>query len=152
MKNNYCFREDYVIIFCNSELITIIDQDDFEKVNSIKKTWSCRKDSSGYYYCMTNNPHQQIHRLIMNAKEGEIIDHINYNTLDNRKSNLRITDKSGNAMNRRGLNKNNTSGFRGVSRQGDGWMVRKTVNGKRVYVGYCYTLEEVKKKLEMFGT
>lgn len=40
-----------------------------------------------------------MHRVIMNAQKGEIVDHINGDTTDNRRSNLRIVSKSINALN-----------------------------------------------------
>jgi hypothetical protein len=43
-----------------------------------------------------------LHRLILNAEKGQIVDHINGNRLDNRRCNLRITDYFGNARNRAG--------------------------------------------------
>lgn len=43
-----------------------------------------------------------MHRLILNAPEGVEIDHINRNSLDNRRCNLRICDRSTNMLNREG--------------------------------------------------
>jgi hypothetical protein len=50
----------------------------------------------------------------MHINDGEFIDHINGNKLDNKLSNLRIVDGSGNQRNRK-INSNNTSGVVGVS-------------------------------------
>jgi hypothetical protein len=54
-----------------------------------------------------------MHRVIMGAKTGELVDHINHNTLDNRRSNLRLCTVRQNSFNRK-LYGNNTSGYKGV--------------------------------------
>ena len=54
----------------------------------------------------------QLSRLLMNAKKGEIIDHINRNPLDNRRSNLRKVNSRQNTLNRKSYN---NTGFFGVS-------------------------------------
>ncbi|MBQ2348402.1 MAG: HNH endonuclease, partial [Clostridia bacterium] len=41
----------------------------------------------------------QLHRFLMNPTSREEVDHINHNTLDNRKSNLRIVTTAQNQMN-----------------------------------------------------
>ena len=55
-----------------------------------------------------------MHRYIMMATKGSEIDHINGDSLDNRSINLRFCTRSQNMYNR-GPQRNNTTGFKGVS-------------------------------------
>ena len=72
----------------------------------------------------------------MNA-EGQDVDHINNNTLDNRKCNLRISEHKHNTRNRHGRNSNNKSGYRNVcwSKGEQKWLVQLQVNGKSTCLG-----------------
>lgn len=63
-----------------------------------------------------------LHREVVGAAPGQIVDHINGNKLDNRRQNLRIVDARLNAINR-GPNKNKASVFKGVCRHPAGWQV-----------------------------
>ena len=54
-----------------------------------------------------------MHRFILSARPGEEVDHINGNSLDNRRANLRIVSRSDNLRNRRTF-KTNKAGFKGV--------------------------------------
>jgi hypothetical protein len=70
-----------------------------------------------------------MHRVIL--KTRGIVDHINGDSLDNRKENLRRANKSTNAMNmrkHRGLSK-----YKGVSKEGNLWRVQICINNKRVF-------------------
>ncbi len=66
--------------------------------------------SSNGHYAKSRNLY--MHRVIVNAKPGEAVDHINGNKRDNRKENLRICTYSANNQNRKILNKR--SNYRGV--------------------------------------
>lgn len=77
-----------------------------------------------------------MHRLIMDAPAGMVIDHINHDTLDNRRCNLRICTHAENIRN--GLRpKNNTSGFKGVfwERCANRWRARATLDGQSYHLG-----------------
>jgi hypothetical protein len=87
----------------------IIDDEDFLSVN--KYRWFL---NSNGYAVTTTKPNIYMHRMINKTPCRMITDHINRNTLDNRRCNLRTADKRINSINR-GLQSNNTSGYKGIS-------------------------------------
>lgn len=72
-----------------------------------------------------NQASVRLHRLVAGAEKGQKVDHINGNTLDNRKENLRIVDHTVNMQNTR-KRKNATSRHKGVcwSPQRNAWRAR----------------------------
>lgn len=70
-----------------------------------------------------------LHRFIMNFPD-RVVDHENNNSLDCRKSNLRITSKSNNCRNRKSKNSNNKSGYRNVSLIEGLYVVQLMVDGR----------------------
>jgi len=124
----------------------LIDDEDFERVSKFK--WSFRK-MGGISYAFRHwrelgvKKAESIHRHILNPKPGEIVDHINRNGLDNRRSNLRICNRSENCCNRK-LGKNNKSGFKGVrlNKKTDKYEVRITKNGRVFFLGCFITSKE----------
>lgn len=103
----------------------------------------------GTVYAKTNIPAQKgkrttikMHRVVMNAQPGDIVDHINGNGLDNRKENLRIVSNKLNARNRK-AHAGSSSIYKGVSylaRLGK-WQVNICEDGINHYVG-VYESEE----------
>ena len=104
-----------------------ISQSDYDLVK--KFNWFVRgdgyvatniKDDGIYHY--KNSKRQKtkqktvlLHRLIMGVSDKKIVvDHINGNTLDNTRENLRVTKHSGNSVNRTKLHSKNKSGATGV--------------------------------------
>lgn len=88
-----------------------------------------------------------LHRALMNAKKGEVVDHANGNTLDNRRSNLRFCTPAQNLMNARRRSDNKT-GFKGVRKKLDKLNLINPfyssikVNGKNIWLGYFHTAKE----------
>lgn len=77
-----------------------------------------------------------LHRLVSPPPEGLIVDHINGDTLDNRKTNLRFVTASQNAMNTRvSASHLKSSGFKGVSRSGDKWSASISFDGQKIGLG-----------------
>lgn len=77
-----------------------------------------------------------VHRTIMNASNGMLVDHINHNKLDNRKTNLRICTNQQNQMNRKS-NKVGTSKYKGVSfdKTFGKWRAAIMFNKKYIHIG-----------------
>lgn len=121
----------------------LIDCDIADKIKSENINISVTKWSGSLYFILTN-PTISLHRWIMQADDGQLIDHINQNTLDNRRSNLRFTDKSINALNSK-VRKDNTSGFTGVYKSKNRWIARITWRGRTHQVGTFNTPEEANK-------
>lgn len=84
-----------------------------------------------------------LHKEVMKDFSKNPIDHINGNTLDNRKCNLRICSTKDNIRNRT-KHKNNTSGYKGVYKVAkcDSWKAMIGVDKKRIYLGRFKTKEE----------
>jgi predicted extracellular nuclease len=59
--------------------------------------------------------------MVLQAKPGELVDHINRNKLDNRRENLRIVSAQVNAINRGVTGR--SSKYKGVTKQRNGWQV-----------------------------
>lgn len=117
------------IVLSNGERV-MIDDEDAERVRA--RRW--HRSVRGYVCGNTGKP--LLHRFLMSANPGEQIDHINRNLSDCRKANLRRASPSQNGANR-GLNKNNTSGYRGVSwdKSRKRWMAKIEVDRRQVHLG-----------------
>lgn len=82
-----------------------------------------------------------MHRVILNTPEGMLSDHINHDTLDNRKINLRICTRAQNGMNSY-KSKHNKSGFKGVHKFRDKYRAQITFNKKVKTLGFFETTIE----------
>lgn len=110
-------------------------------------TVSGYKRPDGYMQIRIKDKSYLLHRLVWLYHNGEFptkdLDHINFNTKDNRIENLREATKSENQWNI-GITKQNTSGFKGVSydkRRGT-WNSAVTIKSKKKYLGAYKTPEE----------
>lgn len=116
---------------------SLIDLEDVDLVSKYK--WCI---SHNYVLCRELNV--MLHCFLMgNTSEELVIDHINRNTLDNRKENLRLATMQQNAMNR-SVQPNNTSGVPGVSWRKDRnkWRAFITINGKQKALGLYENKED----------
>lgn len=100
------------------------------------------------YVAARNKEHPEraallLHRVILGAAAGTIVDHINGNPLDNRRENLRLCSHAENMRNRK-VHKNNKLGVKGVhQRRGkNGFCAEIRINGRKLRLGTYMTPEE----------
>lgn len=113
-KSTILIKEDHAEIVCKHANF-IIDLDDVSKVSAFK--WFSKSSISGYYAYAHDTeftPKVLLHRIIVGAIGLQLVDHKNRNTLDNRKSNLRICSRAENNRNAK-KNKRGKSRYKGVT-------------------------------------
>jgi hypothetical protein len=127
----------------------LVDDEDYEWLNQY--SWYAVWDTTARTYkaartaaCSVGNKRKTIlmHREIMSAPHGVVVDHIRHNTLDNRKSELRICAHKFNCRNRL-LSKNNTSGYKGVTwfHRFSCWRANITIDRKQIFLGHFRSAE-----------
>lgn len=153
MKNDYSVDGEIVRIFVNRKngerLETIISKADLQKAMSYQDTWvSIKCNRTGKLYIVGTMKRNQtkrisLHRLIIGARDGFVVDHINHDTLDNRTENLREVTVSQNTQNKDGIAKHNKSGFRNIHWRKDikKWQVVIGSKGKKISLG-CFNEKE----------
>jgi hypothetical protein len=116
--------------------IALIDDEDYDLVR--RYSW-CGVISGRNFYAQAACPingQVKMHRLIMGCSkdDGKIVDHIDHNTLNNQKANLRVCTQRQNVYNSTNPNK---SGFRGVQLLPSGRYRAqiKNIEGKFIQLG-----------------
>lgn len=157
---NYCDLNDYKIVGetaifgvydKNGNQIEefIVDSDDVEKIKNFK--WRLANGKQKYICTGKKDKFQLLHWCILDKNRKDypnlIIDHINRNPLDCRKSNLRLCTLKENQMNR-SLNKNNASGFSGITNRTtrnkdcESWESMIGYENQYIFLGTFKTLEQ----------
>lgn len=139
--------------------MALIDDQDFPMIVDMK--WrSCRNYNTFYAqgHVLVDGVWRTVmmHRLILDAPTGVLVDHINGDGLDNRRANLRLVNNSQNQMNRK--NVTSSSGYKGVTflPKSGKWQAQIKKDGKNIYLGVFKTPEQAhaaytKKARELFG-
>ena len=129
----------------------LLDDEDFEKVKKLGGKWCVvkRANRNGFYVeKRINGKIVLLWRYILNAKKGQYVDHINRNTLDNRRCNLRLCSNGANIRNGK-VRTNNTSGVTGVSLykccKTPKWEAYIKVNYRKIHLGIFDSKEEAIK-------
>ena len=144
--NEYDLSNDYGIGYTLKGEPFYFDKEDYELI----KDYCWYINDSGYLLSRTpiDGKKFRMHRLIMGCLDDKniVVDHINHDKSDNRKSNLRLVTTQQNTMNH-GVSTKNTSGFTGVSFDKDKmkWVASITVNYKNIFLGYFSNIEDAKR-------
>jgi hypothetical protein len=120
---------------------TIVDPQDYYRYGNLR--WHLRGNGRNCYALSSVivGPMRTtilcLHREIMNAPAGMLVDHRNDDGLDNRRANLRLATNSQNICNSRRNKANCYSQFRGVTfdRCRGVWYARIKINGKSIFLG-----------------
>ena len=96
--NEYVFQGDYVVgKTSNTGKEFYVDREDFERIKNL--CW--HETRNGYIANKTGKDLVLLHRFIMQPPNDLVVDHMNHNRTDNRKSNLRICSIAQNSLNRK---------------------------------------------------
>ena len=115
---------------------TLVDAEDVEFLGQFNWKWLPCRTQLGY--AMSSEKSIGIHRFILNPPKGFLIDHINGNSLDNRKSNLRIVTNRENQQNRKNHRSGRLCGAT-YNKTYNKWYSRIKVNKKDMSIGYFKT-------------
>lgn len=135
-------NEETAFIRLTHDYETVVDLADADLA---RFNWSVHLRSAGCSYARRNSPvlgMVSVHRVVMERvlgrelTAGEVVDHINGNGLDNRRSNLRVCNQSENCRNQL-IAKNNTSGAKGVfwNKTTGKWTASIRLNYRNIYLG-----------------
>lgn len=167
VENKYVVYDDYAEIHIvggkHDGLVFKIDLEDVERCKEFKwyglSSYNHTKNVMIYGTRVKPN-HMLLHRFILDITGDEIVDHVNGDTLNCTKDNLRVATHSQNTINKSHKNENTKSGRRGVfwykHTKTPKWVAHITLNGKKTYLGYFDKLEDAIKarmdaELEYFG-
>ena len=135
LKDHGCWLEIDISTLSWPGATMKIDTADWQKIRALGRV----SPGTYGYPCVYNKSYTgSIHRLLI--PDAIQVDHINHDTADARRSNLRACTASQNHMNT-GLQRNSTSGHPGVccpKRTGT-WVAYITVRGRRIHLGSFVT-------------
>jgi hypothetical protein len=136
---------DYVEIPLTRGCVTKVDKEDFDIVVD-SGPWNALNARSGPRPVRAERIGGEmtrvfLYRVLLDCPNGLFVDHINHDTLDNRRANLRIGSRNENQSNRI-KHHAGSSQYKGVWARGDRWRSALQVNGKRVWLGTFNTPED----------
>lgn len=127
----------------NSKEFALVDDSDFDRVS--RHTWCLSTKKHDYRAVRANifigfsagkkiRKTIYLHRFILCAQSGSEVDHINWNTLDNRQHNLRFCNRI-QQMHNVNYGRGGKSRFQGVTHRFGKWRAHIRVQGKQITLG-----------------
>lgn len=164
MKNEYRIVDNEVHLTLSNKkgekYICKVDLDNFDKLKQFRYKWHLiwSRTTKSYYAKATKyngiingKPSYEtvlMHRFLMDCPTDMTVDHLNYDTLDNRVRNMKVVSLDENNKNRQNkANRNSKTGVRNVSYSNSAkkFIVQFQINGKNTNMGSFNTLEEAKE-------
>lgn len=140
-------------------MVALVDDEDFARLNTVK--WyaqpnkSLKKGNILYYAARREGfrgPMRWMHREVAGTPEQLFTDHINGDTLDNRRANLRVVTHQQNSFNQAATKAWKESKFKGVRRTRNKykcWGAFIRLNGKTMSLGTYTSEKEAAKSYNM---
>lgn len=146
-RNSWAVYEDYAtlnVIFKESVVSAYIDIEDYDTVSSM--TWRVAKKKNKYYLAAGSKSlgtFVYMHRLLIDGQipPGYEIDHIDGNSLNNRRSNLRVVPRIQNIQNSK-TRIDNEIGIRGITKNGGVYVVDFQHKPNRYYFKHWTNLQD----------
>lgn len=123
-----------VAITLRSGHVLLVDEQDEELARAY--SWHA-SHSRQTWYARTSSARKTVylHRLLLGATRGQIVDHCNGNGLDNRRDNLRFVTHTQNCQNRRRKRTSVRVSYKGVSVSESRFRAEIVVDGQRIRLG-----------------
>ncbi len=126
-------------------LFARVSDEDYDEL--VKYKWHIHKITNRYGFIadreIAHNKSISMHRVVMNAQKGQMVDHIDHDTLNNQRENLRFCTNAENHYNMKPQS-GRTSKYKGVS--WENWSHRWAVSIK--YKGHGYNLGRYDEEID----
>ena len=133
--------------------VAVVDDADYDMLSRWK--WAAAYDPTAHTFYAVRTVHcgkqsttVRMHRIIAGATDNELVDHINHDTLDNRRTNLRRCDSVRSAQNRR-RHTDSRGKYKGVHMEAGRYRARICVRGKYVHLGNYLSEEEAARAFDV---
>lgn len=142
-NNNIHVRDGLVSIEMKHGIVSIVSIQDYETIRNYK--WCAAKRANTHYAVARDRKTKKnvlMHRILLNAKPDEQVDHRDGDGLNNQRNNIRKCSIFDNMQHTK-FRKNNTSGHRGVQYRSDRGVWSARIMAKRRYISLgCFAKKE----------